>query len=132
MDVFKPQMCFAGLLMTLAEKKRAGKLERAVPGSSRHPLDPGWEGVSELGHRWTPRLSCCGEEDLGDTKEQVQARSPRAAAILGERFTHLGVVSSSWVNANVLWLSPLPRPKVTVWFKSPCPKFPASLCGRKE
>lgn len=28
----------------------------------------GWEGMSELGHRWIPWLSCCGEGDLGDTQ----------------------------------------------------------------
>lgn len=68
MVVFKPQMCFAGLLMTLAEKKRAGKRAGALPGSSPHPQDPGscgaGRGVRAVGHRWT----CCGEGDLGDTR----------------------------------------------------------------
>lgn len=128
-------MCFAGLLMTFAENKKARKREGPVVGSSPHPQDLGSHGVGRdvrAGTSLDPLALLLWGGGLGGHPGPVQPRSPSAAAVLGERFTHLGVVSSSWAHANILCLSPLPRPKGTVRFKSPCPKFPTSLCGRKK
>lgn len=83
MVVFKPQMCFAGLLMTLAEKKRAGKRAGALPGSSPHPQAPGSCGAGR-GVRAGASLDLLRGGGLGGHPGAVQPRSPSAAAVLGK------------------------------------------------
>lgn len=106
-----------------------------MPGSSPHPQDLGSRRVAmdvRAGASLEPLALPLRGGGLGGHPGPVQPHSPSTAAMLGKRLTHLVVVSSSWTDANVLWLSPLPRPKGTVRFKSPCPKFPTSLRGRKK
>lgn len=106
-----------------------------MPGSSPHPQDLGSRRVAmdvRAGASLEPLALPLRGGGFGGHPGPVQPHSPSTAAMLGKRLTHLVVVSSSWTDANVLWLSPLPRPKGTVRFKSPCPKFPTSLRGRKK
>lgn len=105
MGVYKPQMCFAVFLMTLAGKQTntQTKDKRNYLGLCQAaPHSPRTQVVRDVraGASPDPHSPAAGKGTWGHPSP-VQPRSLSAAATLVKGFTHLGVVSSSWADANI-------------------------------